>query len=71
MCNGHGFDLWPANFHMPQSQPRERELEREREREWEREGEIQTATYKINEQQGYIVQHREIQVLFYNNFNEV
>lgn len=33
MCNGHGFDLWPANFHMPQSQPRERELEREREGE--------------------------------------
>ena len=39
MCNGHGFDLWPANFHMPQSQPRERELERERERVSEREKE--------------------------------
>lgn len=24
--------------------------------------------YKINKQQGYIIQHKEIQQLFYNNF---
>ena len=30
--------------------------------------EVQTTVYKINKQQGYIVQHKEIQPLFYNNF---
>ena len=35
---------------------------------WVVEWEVQTAMYKINKQQGYIVQHGEIQPLFCNNF---
>ena len=30
--------------------------------------ETQTTIYKISKQKGYIVQHREIKPLFYNNF---
>ena len=29
---------------------------------------VQATMYKINKQQGYIVKHREIQLLFCNNF---
>lgn len=33
--------------------------------------EIQTTTQKIGKQQRYTMQHRELQPLFYSNFNEV
>ena len=33
---------------------------------WDKE--TQTTMYKINKQQGYIVQHRKIESLFCNNF---
>ena len=36
------------------------------ERVWDQE--VQTTMYKIDKQQGYIVQHREIYPLFKNNF---
>ena len=31
-------------------------------------GRVQTSLYKINKLQGYIVQHKELQPTFYNNF---
>ena len=53
-------------------------IEADSENQWGNEGEkgkigvwdeeIQTTTHKINKQKGHIVQHREIQSLFCNNF---
>ena len=45
-----------------------REREREEGHIGVRDKEMQIATYTINKEQGHIVQHREIQPLFFNNY---
>ena len=45
-----------------------REREREEGHIGVRDKEMQIAMYKINKEQGYIIQHREIQPLFSNTF---